>query len=348
MDHKILLTQEELIVFCKEMHLILSSSISVVDGFESIIDGIENKETREALNRSLKALEDNQQISEALEESGLFSPYMISMIEVGEKTGKTDQVMASLAEYYEKNLRIKKQIRTGTVYPLIVAGMVTIVIGVMVTRVLPIFNEVFRNLGGNVPSSVDFVTGAGRVIVGVILLSFIALVTFVVFLLFLSRSSNGRTKARKILDRLPGIRDIRLKYQTAQFANSLSLLVSSGYDLHESLKMTGNITEDHSFRQKIERALDQLDEGKPLYQVLGEMEIFGGVHAQMVKLSVQTGRLDSVLGELSEKYTQDVDDSIATLMGIIEPSLVGATSFIIGGILLTVMLPLLGIMSSMG
>lgn len=348
MEQKTTLSQEELIMFCKEMHLILSSSVSIVDGFESVIEGIKNKDVKKALGLSLSALECNQQLSVSLKESGLFSPYMISMIEIGEKTGKTDQVMNSLAMYYEKDDRLKKQIRSSMMYPLIVAGMVTVIIGVMITKVLPIFADVFQSLGGNIPGSVDFVTRIGRGIVAIVLVAFLALMALVGTILMLYKTAEGREKARKIFSHLPHIREIYRRYQTAHFANSLSLLVSSGYDLHDSLEMTGKIIDDKDFENKIKKAIADFESGEPLYKVLEEMDIFSGVHARMIRLSIQTGHLDSVLGELSDKYTEDVDHSISSLIGVIEPTLVGATSFIIGGILLTVMLPLLGIMSSMG
>ncbi|MDO4711572.1 MAG: type II secretion system F family protein [Peptostreptococcaceae bacterium] len=348
MERKTTLSQEELIMFCKEMNLILSSSIGIVDGFGSVIGGMKHKEVREALEVSLDALENNQQLSVSLERSGLFSPYMISMIEIGEKTGKVDQVMESLAVYYEKDARLKRQIRSSMVYPLVVAGMVTVIIGVMVTKVLPIFADVFQSLGGSLPSSVDLVTGVGRVLVAVVLAIFLALMILVGTLLLLYRTPSGKQKARKIFGRLPHVRDIYRRYLTAQFANSLSLLVSSGYDLHDSLEMTEKIIEDEVFEDKIKKAIAAFETGEPLHKVLEDMDIFAGVHARMVRLSIRTGHLDSVLADLSDKYTENVDHSIGTLIGVIEPTLVGATSFIIGGILLTVMLPLLRIMSSMG
>ncbi len=348
MKMRAVLTQDELILFCKEMYLILSSSISIVEGLESVIEGMPNKEAQKALRVSLVELECNKPLSYALDMSNLFTPYMISMIEIGEKTGKVDQVMDSLGKYYEKDQMLKKQIKSGTVYPLVIAGMVTVIIGVMVTKVLPIFANVFENLGGNIPSSVDFVTGVGRFIVGLVLLAFVMVLVTVASIFLLYRSEEGREKARKFFLSMPKLSNIYQSYQTAQFANSLSLLVSSGYDLHSGLELTEKIIEDKSFKERIKTALSQLDAGEPLYRAFEQMKIFKGIHSQVLKLSVQTGHLDSVLAELSDKYTSEVDESISTLIGVIEPTLVGATSFIIGGILLTVMLPLISIMSSIG
>lgn len=348
MKSNYILSQDQLALLCKELYLILSSSIGIVEGMESIIEGTKSKEAKASLRLSLNALQSNHSLSTALEMSGLFSDYMISMIEIGETTGKLDQVMLSLANYYEKDAHLKKQIKDGTTYPLVVALMVTIVIGVLVVKVLPIFAQVFENLGGSIPSTVDFVTGVGRIIVAGIILLFLAVLLAVGGFMFLYKSEQGRVKARKLFAVIPGIKNIYASYQTAQFANSLSLLVSSGYDLHNSLEMTQRTIEDQSYKDKIKRAIAQLEKGESLYMVLEQMKVFKSVHAQVIKLSVQTGHLDSVLNELSEKYTTEVDDSISSLIGIIEPTLVGATSFIIGGILLTVMLPLVGIMSAIG
>ncbi len=342
------LTQEELIIFCKELHLVLNSSIGIVDGLESVVEGTKRAAVRDSLGISLEALNQHEPISRSLELSGLFSQYMISMIEIGEKTGKLDQVMLSLATYYEKDLKLRRQIKSSIRYPIIVSSMVTAIVLVMVTKVMPVFEEVFRNLGGNVPSSVDFVTGVGSILVGFVFVLFIVIVVLVGMLLILFNSEKHRPKVQRLLSKIPGVRNIYEKYQTAKFANSLSLLISSGYDLHESLELTEKVTGDYELKRKIAETVEKLERGESLSKALEEMHIFRGVHARWIRLSVHTGQLDHVLHELSEEYTKDVDFAIMNLIGVLEPSLVGATSVIIGGILLVVMLPLLGLMSSIG
>ena len=346
MNSRAILTQEELIIFCKEFHLVLNLSIGVLDGLESIIEGTKRQGIKEALELSLEALNNHEPLSKSLELSGLFSSYMISMIEIGEKVGKLDQVLLSLANYYDKDLKLRRQVQSSIRYPIVVASMVTAIVFVMVTKILPVFAEVFQNLGGSVPRSVDFVTGVGRVIVGIILCLFLLLVLFVGIMLILFRNKKYRSRVQMVLARLPKVCTIYEKYQTARFANSMSLLVSSGYDLHEGLKLTEKATEDDRLKKKISEALGKLECGEALYKVLEEMKIFRGIHSRWIRLAVQTGQLDAVLAELSEEYTNDVDHSIGQMIGVVEPSLVGATSVIIGGILLVVMLPLLGIMSS--
>lgn len=348
MKNSAILSDEELIIFCKEVHLILNSSMGISDAMESVVEGMENENAKKMLKPSIDALVDNMSLSYALEQSKLFSPYMISMIKIGETTGKTDKIMLSLADYYEKELRLKNQIKSGITYPVVIATMVTVIIGVMVTKVLPIFAEVFKNLGGNLSASVNIVSGAGRVTAITIGVLFIAVVVFAGFLLLLYESPEKREKAIEIITKVPFVRDIYLKYQTAKFANSLSLLVASGNDLHESLKLTEKVVEDKKFKDKILSAVDKLEQGEPLHKTLDEMSIFKGIHSRILKLSVQTGHIDTVLSDLSEEYTREVDISIGNLIGIIEPTLVGATAFIIGAILLAVMLPLLEIMSSIG
>lgn len=348
MSKKSELSNEQLASFCQQLHLILSSSIGITAGMDSIIEGFSNQHVKEQLNLTRESLELNNSLSSSLSLSGLFPDYMLTMVEVGEVSGKTDQVMESLALYYKKQDKLKKQIQNATTYPMVIALMVMVIIAVLVIQVLPIFSDVFKNLGGDMPASVDFVTKISRLMVGAITAVFGAFLLMVLFMLLRHKNLEGREKNRRLLAKLPGIRSIYHDIETAQFANTLSLLVSSGYDLHSSLELTEKTMEQEAYKQKIQKAILALEMGSPLGDVLADMKIFKKLHAQMLKLSVETGHLDTVLGDLADEYTDDVERSIEKMIGIIEPTLVGGTAFIIGGILLTVMLPLLGVMSSIG
>lgn len=348
MEAKIKLRDAELANFCDQMHLIVSSSIYIVDGMVSVIEGFSDDAIKEKLSLSKESLEGNNSLSFSLLQSGLFPEYMLTMIEIGETSGKTDQVLQSLALYYKKQEKLKGQIKNAITYPIVIALMVVIIMVVLVTKVLPIFGDVFANLGGSVPLSVALVSQVSKVFVYGFSAVFAGVIFFVLYLLGLSRTQDGKAKARKILIKIPLVRGLYYKLQTAQFANALSLLVSSGYDIHRSLEMAERIMEEESYKQKIHQALADLDQGQPLAEAINNMHIFKGIHGQVIKLAVQTGYMDTVLRDLSEEYTEDVERGVDQMIGIIEPTLVGTTALVIGGILLTVMLPLLGIMSSIG
>lgn len=348
MESKIKLRDAELASFCDQMYLIVSSSIYIVDGVESLIEGFSNHNIKERLLVAKESLEGNNSLSFSLLQSGLFPEYMLTMIEIGETSGKTDQVLQSLSLYYKKQEKLKNQIKNAITYPIVIALMVVIIMVVLVSRVLPIFGDVFANLGGAVPLSVTMVTNTSKLVVYAFSAIFAVFVAFVAILLLMSRTQEGKAKTRSILIKIPLIRNLYYRLQTAQFANAMSLLVSSGYDIHSSLELSERIMEEESYKKKIHTALEELSLGKPLSDALTNMNIFKGIHSQVIKLAVQTGHLDAVLKDLSEEYTEDVEHSVDRMIGIIEPTLVGITAFVIGGILLTVMLPLLGIMSSIG
>lgn len=348
MEAKIKLNNEELAGFCEQMHLVVSSSIYIIDGMDSIIRGFSNNNIQERLLISKESLEGNNNLSYSLLQSNLFPQYMLTMVEIGETSGKLDQVLKSLALYYKKQDRLKTQIKNAISYPLVISLMVVIIMAVLVTKVLPMFGDVFANLGGSAPATVLLVTKISKIIVALLTALFAALVVFAGLLLVLNKNPQGQKKVQKILSSAAGIKNIYHKFQTAQFSNALAMLVSSGYDIHQSLELTEKIIHEENYRAKIQRALRDLEEGLPLAEALTKMQIFSGIHAQIIRLGVQTGQIDVVLQDLSEDYAQEVENSVDKMIGIIEPTLVGVTALIIGGILLTIMLPLLGIMSTIG
>lgn len=341
------LTESQLAGLCEQLHLVVSSSIHITSGFESIIGGFSG-EDQGALKQSLALLEENQPLSMALERCGLVPRYMLTMLEIGEASGKLDTVLQALAQYYRKQDELRRQVKNAITYPVVISFMVLLVMTVLVTRVLPIFADVFANLGGSAPDSVRVVTQISRVLVTLMAVLFGGFVLSVVAMLLRYRTPDGKEQVRLILNKIPFANRIYERLQIAQFASSISLLVSSGYDMERALAFSEEVTTDAQLKGRIQAAIAQLNEGESISTVLTQMGIFRGIHGQLVRMAAQTGQLDQVLERLSVEYTQDVEQSIERMIGIIEPTLVGATAFIIGGILLTIMLPLLGIMSSIG
>ena len=343
-----MLTPNELSTFCSQVAMILKSGIPVAEGISIMYEDTENAQGREIMKGILDHVEVGEPLYAALEATGRFPKYMRDMVEIGEQSGKLDEVLDSLVDYYEREETISSSIRSAVTYPMVMIVMMILVIGVLVVKVLPIFNQVFAQLGSELTgfsrAVMDFGSGLGKysaVIVGVV--AALAVLFFVLRSTKAGRELLGRFKASFFVTRR-----LAAKIASGRFASAMAMMLASGMDTDKALDMVERLVDNPVIHEKITRCRQLVAEGSSFSEALAKTEIFTGVYARMVSIGFKTGAADAVMKKLADGYEKEVDAQISGMISILEPTLVAVLSVIVGMILLSVMLPLMGIMSSIG
>ena len=339
------LSSEDISLFCMQVALVLKSAIPLQDGLSAIAESLP-----EGGGWIVKGLEerylDTGSFSLALDEAGFFPDYMVHMVEIGEKAGKLEDVMESLGAYYDRDAQLKKQIRSAVLYPMVSVLLMAAVIAVLVIKVLPIFQTVFESLGTGMTGGTILKLGFGFGVGALVFLCLVILLAAATLLL--SRSEKGRQFLGRVFARFGPSRNLSRKVCASRFASVLSMLLSSGYHTEEALELIPSILPDPVVAGKVKKVQDRMQGGESLADAILEEGIFPGLHARMVGIGFRTGALDEVMVKLAAIYEGETDDAIQIAVGSIEPVMVGILSIVIGAILLSVMLPLLGIMSAIG
>lgn len=335
-------------MFCAQMALILQSAIPLQDGIAAIRENLEEGKAKKIIEMMEQQVEGSTPFYQALRDSGAFPGYMVNMIEIGEKAGKLDDVMEALADYYDREDKLKKSVRSAVLYPFILVLMMSVVIAVLVAKVLPVFQQVFDQLGSQMSDFSTFVMNVGM---GIGRYAFIAVLVVAVLLIALFIVSKTR-KGSAALSRFSGsflpTRKLSAKIASARFASVMSMMLSSGYSTDEALELIPKIITDVTMNKKINACRELVNNGTSFGEAIHQTHLFPGIYGRMVGVGMKTGSLDTVMKKLAGLYEEEVDHSIDTAVSVIEPVLVGILSVIIGAILLSVMLPLMGIMSSIG
>lgn len=342
------LSNGELAAFCAQIAMIMKSGISVHEGIGIMCEDMQNPQGREVLEAIREKLNTGGTFFSALELTGKFPKYMVDMTQIGETTGKLDDVMDSLCAYYEREESIAKSIKNAVTYPLIMIVMMVLVISVLLIKVMPLFNEVFVQLGSEMTgfshAVMNFGAALGRysfVILGVVIALIIAY--------FIMRATRG---GKKLLQKLNAsffiTKKLNEKIASGRFASAMALMLSSGLDTDESLEMVYKLVDNDYIREKITSCKVYISDGEPFAESLVKAGIFSGIYARMVTVAFKTGAVDSVMEKLAGRYEEEIDTQIGNFISIMEPTLVAALSIIVGMILLSVMMPLMGIMSSIG
>ncbi|WP_312645609.1 type II secretion system F family protein [Hydrogenoanaerobacterium sp.] len=342
------LTPSEISAFCAQLALIIKAGISVQEGISIMSGDVQDGRGKEVLQTILSHVEEGRTLTFALQQCGRFPKYVVDMVSIGETSGRLDEVMDSLCAYYERNETINKSIKNAVTYPMVMIGMMAVVIAVLVVKVLPIFNQVFRQLGSEMSAFSQGIMNFGAVLsrYSMWIVGFILVLLLIAVLM--RRTKNGRAALSRVYDWLPFMRKLSAKIAAGRFASAMALMLSSGLDTDQSLDMAGELIENEKTKAKIVGIKQLMADGASFSNALVQMKVFSGVYASMLTVAFKTGAVDTVMKKIAQRYEEEIDTKISDIISVLEPTLVAVLSIIVGMILLSVMLPLMGIMSSIG
>lgn len=341
------LSNTELSSFCNQMALILKSGISSIEGVSIMLEESQSNSEKIILQTIYDTLLETGNLFQALQTAEVFPSYMLHMVDIGEQTGRLDDIMKSLSLHYEREENIARSIRSAVAYPLIMISMMTVVILILITKVMPIFNQVFTQLGQEMSGFSKGLLSIGTTINRYSALFIAILVLFVILGFYFTKTKHGHKTFVLLRNHIPVLRHLYEKTSSCRFADCMALTLNSGLNPDYCTELAESLIEDENFRQKITKCRQMMSEGSELSAALTQTGIFSGIYGRMTNLASRTGGLDTVMSEIAEKYEEEIDDKLTSLISILEPTLVIILSVIVGIILLSVMLPLMGIMSSL-
>lgn len=339
------ISASETAAFCSQVSLIVKAGIPLYDGMETLVDSCEDENSKKYFKQISDKVTETGSLHQAVKEVGFFPDYMIGMIKIGEETGNLDDVLTSLSIYYEREEKVKNSIKSAVTYPLLLMIMMSAVILLLVVKILPIFEQIYKSLGAEVSETGKMFMNFGRVfgygtLVCVMIILLVLLVGFIIYVV-----SGGKT-LKSIIFKLPVLKNLNEKITSGRFAAVMSMMLSSGYSIEKAIEIAPEIVSDEGAKNKILKFGDLINEGKSFPEALMEINMFTGLQNRMINVAFKAGQLDGVMNKLAVAYEEEIDDSIGKLVSIIEPALVAIISIIIGGILVSVMLPLASILSA--
>lgn len=342
------LSNTELTTFCSQFALILRSGISSLEGLSIMQEDTPKGEGQELLSGMIRTMEETGSLYEALTASEVFPPYLCSMVEIGEQSGRLDDVMASLSEHYRREDEMAKNIKSAVSYPLVMLGMMIVVIFVLIVKVLPVFNEVFQQLGTGLGGISGTILSLGNTVSRYALVFVLVAAVIAGLFLYFAFTAKGRRQIRVFARSFLPTRKLMEKIACSRFASGMYLSLSSGLDTDQSLEMVSRLVDHPVIQEKIRNIQALILEGTSFADAVSQTNMFSGIYARMVSIGYKTGAMDDVMKQISVQYDEEIDSRMSDLVAKLEPTLVAILSIIVGLILLSVMLPLMGIMSNIG
>jgi len=348
LKHKKKLGALDLSLFCGQLGIFLHSGISLSEGLEIMSEDTDSRRLQKTIRELSGLIGDRKTLSEGMELCGVFPEYLTRMIVIGEVSGNLENVMRSLARFYEKQQRLNEQITHAAAYPLVLILMMVAVVFFLTTQVLPMLDDMLTSLGGEMPAIVAALMNGGRFIAGnYIAVLFPFIVLFIIYFMY-SRTVSGRLSIDKFKAVFPLTRGIYRKIAAGRFASAMTFLTSGDIDMELSLKMAGDILSNTYISGKIEECRKNSPYGEPVYEMLNRSGIFPNRFSKTLSIGFKSGDTDIVIKQLANSYEHEVDKSLTRIIDSIEPVFVIFLSLIVGVILISTVLPLVRIMSLIG
>ncbi len=347
--HALELTNLETADLCRELALLLHSGVSAGDGLYLMAE--EEKESRlhGLLTEMAADLDRGDYLHQAFQQAGCFPVYITGLLRMGEAVGRTEETLTALAAYYENREKLRRQIVSSLTYPTILLLLMLVVIIVLLSKVLPVFNEIYMSLGGQLTGIAGGLLLLGRFLDRAmpLLCVLLAVVLAAATLLYLHRGLRSRVTG--LWRRKWGDRGIAGKMNNARFAQAMSLGFSSGMVLEDAVSLAAELLQDcPQAAERCRKCREQLLEGADLAEALGRNRLLPPASCRLLTLAMRSGSGDSIMEEIARRMQEEAQQALDAAVGRVEPALVLVTSGLVGVILLSVMLPLMNIMTAIG
>ncbi|MCR5031281.1 MAG: type II secretion system F family protein [Lachnospiraceae bacterium] len=343
-----LLNNNEISTFCRQVAFLLQAGITPAESMHIMLQDTENKDGRKIIESIYSVTSKGESFSTAINSSGVFPEYVENMISLGESSGNLDTVMASLAEYYEREELISDSIKSAVRYPILMILMMLFVIIIMMTRVLPIFAQVYEQLGTEMSGIAGTLMKVGNVLSSLSLAFLLFLAVLVVVYLYMSRTAKGKKRLTDFLERWRPTRNFYLDIARGRFAGGMAMTIASGLDTYKSLDLVATLTANRDMQEKIAECKKAIATGATFPEAITKTGIFNNLHSQIINVGFKSGSTDTAMNKIAEDYDRNNTQKINHNLAILEPILVIILSLIVGMILLSVILPLMGVMSTIG
>ncbi len=329
-------------IFSRQFATMIEAGLNVVSALVILEHQTDDKYLG-AVIRELRAdVEGGMLLSQAMaRHPKVFNRLYVSMVEAGEAAGILDTVLDRVAYQIEKETKIKRRVKGAMIYPTMVLIFATLVLVGMLLFLVPVFVNIFAQLGGDLPTLTKGVLACSNFIKATWFVLFPGAIASVFGIKRFLKTEMGRRRWDRLKLRLPmKIGDVVRKVTMARFSRTLSTLVAAGVDIIKALEITGQTAGNWVVEDALAGVRQKVGEGVPIAQPLIENSVFPAMVSQMVKIGEETGELEKMLGKIADFYEDEVDASIQSLTSIVEPIMMLGVGIMVGVVIISMYLPM--------
>lgn len=336
-------------VFTRQFATMIDAGLPIVQCLNILSEQTSNKTFSRTLKTVRKDVEGGSTLAESLKKHPkIFDDLYVNMVEAGEMGGALNTILNRIALFIEKATKLKKKVKGAMIYPSTIVGVAVIVVAILLIFVIPVFAELYGSMGKALPAPTQITINISNWFVANWWLMLLGLVGTCVAISAYYKTPHGRMTIDRMLLRMPIIGDLLRKVAVARFSQNMAILLSSGVPILDGLAITSRTAGNKVVEKAIMEARTSISQGKTVADPLKESGVFPPMVCQMVAVGENTGGLDTMLKKVSELYEDEVDDAVNNLTALMEPMIMVILGVILGGLVISMYLPIFQLGSLVG
>ena len=334
---------KDLSVFCKQFAAVLRAGVPVISALEMLATSMENKTLVEAINEASAHVQKGGTLADAMKlNPNVFPPMLYNMIAAGESSGKMEICFERMATQFEKNGHIEGKIKSAMMYPIVVLCVVAGVVILMLTKVVPTFSEMFKDMGAKLPVATQMLVNFSDFLVNKWYLVILIVIILIVAIKIFASTEFGQEFNGKLALGLPIFGNLNVKTAAATFSRTFATLLSSGISMVDAIEQTANVMSNKVIRDKIKDCKVQVTRGVPLSKPIKDADIFPAMLPQMMHIGEETGNIEDMMSKVADFYEDEVDLATDALASAMEPLIIVVMAVVVGVIVIAIYSPILG------
>lgn len=334
---------QDLAVFCKQFGSVLNAGVTMISALEMMGDQIENKALQRAIREAQAYVQKGGALADAFRlNPKVFPPIFINMVAAGEISGSLETSFERLTTHFENANKLKSKVKGAMTYPIVILIVVIAVVVVLLVGVVPTFADMFEDLGSELPKPTQMLVSFSEFLQhhGILLGLIIAAVIF--GLVQYGKTPSGAQLYSSIAIKAPLFGNLTVKSAAATFARTLSTLMGAGVPLMDAIEQVARMQNNKIIREGLLDAKTQVAKGVPLSKPIRDMEIFPPMLSQMTKIGEETGNIEDMMDKVADYYEMEVNNATDALTAMMEPLIIVVMGITVGGIVLAIYSPMLG------
>jgi type IV pilus assembly protein PilC len=341
--------ESDIILFARQFSTMIDAGLPIIQCLDILFSQQSNATFKKMLKDIKESVEGGATLAEALKKfPKQFDDLFVNMIAAGEAGGILDAILRRLAAYMEKAARLKAQVKGAMTYPIVTLIIAIVVLAVILVFVIPVFQEMFADFGGELPAPTQFVVSMSEMVKSKILYIIIALVAFVVTFKKVYATEKGRDAVDDLLLKIPVFGSLLRKVAVAKFTRTMGTMLASGVAILEALDIVAKTAGNRTVEKAIYSVRSGIAEGRTMADPLAESGVFPPMVCQMIGVGESTGALDAMLEKIADFYDEEVDQAVENLTALIEPFMLVFLGVTIGGLVVAMYLPIFKMAGAMG
>lgn len=337
------------VVFTRQFSTMIDAGLPLVQSLEILASQQPNKFFKEVLYQIKSDVEQGSTLSEALKKHPkVFDDLYVSLVAAGEMGGMLDQILNRLASYMEKSEKLVKRVKGAMTYPAVVIGIAIVVVAVILIFVIPVFQKMFADFGGELPAPTQFVINLSNALKKYGIFMAMGIFALATMIKKYYGTPGGRLKIDALLLKAPVISDLIRKSAVARFTRTLGTMISSGVQILDGLEIVSKTAGNKVIENAIMEARVSISQGKTVAEPIGQSGVFPPMVVQMIAVGEATGAMDNMLNKIADFYEEEVDAAVDALTAMIEPLLMVFLGTSLGGLIISMYLPIFKLAGAAG